>query len=234
MTHACHDDWIRSERRLVCNPIGHVLYVASMRFYTFVPRNVRYFVSYDESTASDMLFVVDGSRSMHDKVKSAGMRRMEIVKQGLMDFIGERWAVSYVPWPLRIGITFYRKVGTPGRTELDVVVPLAPAPTSLELYRLKEQPTKGGSPMADALRFAMGEIFESLRHTRRIRLISDGGNDGEPVKNISDQLKATSVRVDTIELSNSASAELRDVASLTGGRYYRPKSLAEFKAAIAE
>jgi len=191
-------------------------------------------VSYDESKAKDILFIVDGSRSMKDRVKSAGMAKMEIVKQGLLDFVNERWAVSYVPWPLRIGITFYRLLGTPGTTELDVVVPLNPAPASLELYRLNEMPCKGGSPLVDALRYSIKEISDSLRGERRIKLISDGGNDGEPVKNCAEQLKAARVPIDAIELSNGASQELRDVATMTGGKYYRPNSLAEFRTAIRE
>lgn len=191
-------------------------------------------LSYDESKATDILFTIDGSRSMKDKVKSAGMSKMDIVKQGLLGFIKERWVVSYTPWPLRIGITFYRLLGTPGKTELDVVVPLIPAPASLELYRLSEMSCKGGSPLVDALRYSIREVSESLRGERRVKLISDGGNDGESVKKLTEELKAARVPIDAIELSNSASQELRDVATLTGGRYHRPNSLAEFKTVIGE
>ena len=191
-------------------------------------------MSYDESKAKDLLFIIDGSRSRKDKVKSAVMSRMEIVRQGLLDFVNERWSVSYIPWPLRIGVTFYRLLGTPGKTELDVVVPLIPTPASLELYRLNEMPCKGGSPLVDALRYAVHETSESLRGERRVKLISDGGNDGEPVKNCAEELKAARIPIDAIELSNAASQELRDVATLTGGKYYRPNSLAEFKTAIRE
>ncbi|MDV3276902.1 MAG: VWA domain-containing protein [Nitrososphaerales archaeon] len=191
-------------------------------------------MSYDESKAKDLFFIIDGSRSMNDKVKASGMRRMDIVRVGLLGFVNERWAVSYVPWPLRIGITFYRLLGTPGSTQLDVVVPLNPAPASLELYRLNEMPCKGGSPLVDAIRFSLGEIADSLRGEKRVKLISDGGNDGEPVKNCAEELKAAKVAFDAIELSNSASQELRGIATLTGGRYYRPNGLAEFNAAIRE
>jgi Mg-chelatase subunit ChlD len=191
-------------------------------------------LSYDESKAKDLFFIIDGSRSMKEKVKSAGMSKMEIVRQGLLDLVREKWPVSYTPWPLRIGIAFYRLLGTPGKTEFDVVVPMAPPPASLELYRLTEMPCKGGSPLVDALRFSMREVSESLRGERRIKLISDGGNDGEPVKTCADELKGSRVPLDAIELSNGASQELRDIAALSGGKYYRPNSLAEFKTAIRE
>ncbi|MDG6898727.1 MAG: VWA domain-containing protein [Nitrososphaerota archaeon] len=191
-------------------------------------------MSYDESKAKDMFFIIDGSRSMKEKVKASGMSKMEMVKQGLFGFVEERWPVSYMPWPLRIGVAFFRLLGTPGKTEFDVVVPLNPPPASLELYRLNEMPCKGGSPLADALRYAVGEVADSLRGEKRIKLISDGGNDGEPLKNVLEELKRSKTPVDAIELSNSASQELRDAAAALGGRYYRPNGLAEFKLAIRE
>jgi Mg-chelatase subunit ChlD len=205
-----------------------------MSFYTFVFSTVRFHVSYDETKAKDLLFIIDGSRSMKEKLRSSGMAKMEMVRQGLFDFVNEHWPVSYVPWPIRIGVTFFRLLGTPGQTEFDVVVPLNPPPASLELYRLNEMPCKGGSPLADAIRYAIGEVSDSLRGEKRIKLISDGGNDGEPLKGLADELKKARTPIDAIELSNAASQELRDVATISGGRYYRPNGFAEFKLAIRE
>ena len=189
-------------------------------------------MSYDETKAKDVLFLVDGSRSMGGRLKSSGMTKIRMVKEGLMGFVMERWPVSYFPWPLRMGVTFYRLLGTPGGMQLDVVVPLNPPPASLELYRLDEMPCKGGSPLVDALRYGIDEVGDSIRKDRVVKLISDGDNDGDPVKGIEDELKASPVRVDTIELSNSASLELRQVAKLTRGRYTRPTNFAEFEKAI--
>lgn len=189
-------------------------------------------MSYDESKAKDVLFLVDGSRSMGGKLKSSGMSKMEMVRQGLMGFVSEHWPVSYFPWPIRMGITFYRLLGTPGSTHLDVVVPLNPPPASLELYRLEEMACKGGSPLVDAVRYGILTVSESIRKESLVKLISDGDNDGGPVKGVVDELKSSPVRVDTIELSNSASTELREVAALTGGRYSRPLSLADFEKEI--
>ena len=94
--------------------------------------------TYDESKAKDIFFVIDGSRSMGGKLKSSGMSKMTMVKKGLMNFVAEKWPVSYFPWPLRIGVSFYRLLGTPGSTQIEVVVPLNPAPASIELFRLNE------------------------------------------------------------------------------------------------
>ena len=187
---------------------------------------------YDETKAKDLLFLVDGSRSMAEKLKGAGRTKMEIVRLGLNKFVEEKWPISYFPWPLRIGIVFFRLLGTPGTTQIDVVIPLNPPPASLEMYRLNKMPCKGGSPLVDALQFAADAITESMRAGRTVKLISDGGNDGPKVKTIQEKLKAARTPFDSIELSESASGELRDVAKFTGGKYYRPNNMADFESAI--
>lgn len=187
---------------------------------------------YDETKAKDVLFLIDGSRSMSETLKGAGRSKIDIIRMGLNKFVEEKWPISYFPWPLRIGIVFFRLLGTPGSTQIDVVVPLNPAPASLELYRLNEMPCKGGSPLVDALQYAAGAITDSVRAERRVKLISDGGNDGPKVKTMLEKLKAARTPFDSIELSESASGELRDIAKLTGGKYYRPNNMADFEAAI--
>ena len=189
-------------------------------------------MSYDESKAKDLLFLIDGSRSMGGRLGSSGMTKIRMVKEGLMGFVTEYWPVSYHPWPLRFGVTFYRLLGTPGGMQLDVVVPLNPPPATLELYRLDEMQCKGGSPLADAVRYAVREIEDSMRKEKVIKLISDGENDGRPVKGMEEELKASAVPIDAIELSNSASLELREIARLTHGTYTRPQSMADFQKAI--
>lgn len=189
-------------------------------------------MSYDESKARDVLFLIDGSRSMGGKLRSAGMSKMKLVKEGLMGFVSEHWPVSYFPWPIRMGVTFYRLLGTPGSMHLEEVVPLNPAPASLELYRIDELGCKGGSPLVEAIRYGVGAVADSMRKEKVVKLISDGGNDGAPVKTIAAELKDCGVTIDVIELSNSASKELREVASLGHGKYTRPNSLDDFAKAI--
>jgi Mg-chelatase subunit ChlD len=189
-------------------------------------------VSYDESKAKDLLFMIDGSRSMGGRLGSSGMTKIRMVKEGLMGFVAEKWPVSYFPWPLRFGVNFYRLLGTPGGMQVDVVVPLNPPPATLELYRLDEMRCKGGSPLADAVRYAVREIGDSMRNEKVIKLISDGENDGRPVKGMEQELRASAVPIDAIELSNSASLELREIARLTHGTYTRPQSMADFQEAI--
>ena len=191
-------------------------------------------MSYDESKAEERFFLIDGSRSMAGKLKSSGMTKIRMVKEGLMGFVSEKWPVSYFPWPTRMGVSFYRLLGTPGSMQVEVVVPLNPPPASLELYRLTDAPCKGGSPLVDALRYAISEVGDSIRKEKVIKLISDGDNDGRPVKEIEEELKASPVPIDAIELSNSASLELREIARLTRGTYTRPLNMADFQMAIRE
>ncbi len=189
-------------------------------------------MSYDESKAKDLLFVIDGSRSMGGKLHSSGMSKMKMVKTGLFNFVAEHWPVSYFPWPTRMGVSFYRLLGTPGSTQIEVVIPLNPAPATLELYRLEDLQCKGGSPLVDAVKYGIESISDSIRKERVIKLISDGGNDREPVKTIAEELKDSPVEIDVIELSNEASQELRDIATVTHGTYTRPHNLADFEKTI--
>ena len=189
-------------------------------------------LSYDESKAKDILFMIDGSRSMGGRLSSAGMSKIKMVKTGLMDYVHEHWPISYFPWPIRIGVSFYRLLGTPGSMQIEVVVPLNPPPMSLELYRLDELECKGGSPLVDAVRHAIGTASDSVRKDRIVKLISDGGNDGASAKVMAAELKESPVVIDAIELSNEASMELREIATLTRGSYFRPKNMAEFQEAI--
>ena len=204
-----------------------------MRFYIFTDSE-SIMSAYDESKAGDLLIMIDGSRSMRGKLKGSGMRKMSIVKEALLGFIGERWPVSYFPWPLRMGIAYFRLLGTPGHTEIQVAVQLNPPPASLELYLIDEARCRGGSPLLDAVRFSLTTISESIRPWNRVKVVSDGGNDGPPLKEAEEELKSAGVHFDAIELSNSASQELRDLARMTGGKYQRPKNLAEFAEAIRQ
>ena len=121
---------------------------------------------------------------------------------------------------------------TPGSTQIEVVIPLNPAPATLELYRLEDLQCKGGSPLVDAVKYGIESISDSIRKERVVKLISDGGNDREPVKTMAEELKGSPVEIDVIELSNEASQELRDIAAATHGTYTRPHSLADFEKTI--
>lgn len=186
-----------------------------------------------EASPRDVFFLIDGSRSMNEKIGSTGQRKIKIVREGLTKYCLDQWPVSYYPWPVRIGIVFFRLLGTPGSTVFDVVVPLDPEPPSLELYRLTEASMKGGSPLVDAVRYGLVVLNESNRQDKRMKLIGDGGNDGEEIGACEEELKSAGIPVDSIELSDSPSERMRRVSSLSHGTYHQVKTIHEFMDAIS-
>ena len=95
-------------------------------------------MSQRNADAEDRLYMIDGSRSMNEKLGRGKQSKVGAVRQTLLDFCTERWSASYYPWPLRVGITSYRLLGTPGKTVFEEIIPLEPEPISLELWRLAE------------------------------------------------------------------------------------------------
>lgn len=186
-----------------------------------------------ETSPRDVLFLIDGSRSMNEKIGSTGLRRVKIVREGLTKYCLDQWPVSYYPWPVRIGIVFFRLLGTPGSTVFDVVVPLDPEPASLELFRLAEAPMKGGSPLVDAVRYGLGVLHESTRQERRMKLIGDGGNDGEEIGACEQEVRSAGIPIDSIELSDTPSENMRRVSSFSHGTYYQVKTIHEFLEAVS-
>ncbi len=181
-----------------------------------------------ETSPKDVFFLIDGSRSMNEKVRSTGLRKIKIVREGLMKYCLDQWPVSYYPWPVRVGIAFYRLLGTPGSTSFEIVVPLEPEPPSLELFRLADASMKGGSPLVDAVRYGLGLLHESGREEKRMKLIGDGGNDGEEIGACEEEVKSAGIPIDSIELTDTPSDEMRRLTSFGHGTYYQVKTIHEF------
>ena len=169
---------------------------------------------------------------MNEKIRSTGMRKIKIVREGLTKYSLDLWPVSYYPWPVRIGIVFFRLLGTPGSTVFEVIVPLNPEPPSLELFRLEESSMKGGSPLIDAIRYGLGILRESTREEKRMKLIGDGGNDGEEVGACEEEVSSAGIPIDSIELSDTPSDNMRRIPGSSGGTYYQVKTLREFLNAV--
>ena len=142
------------------------------------------------------------------------------------------WPVSYYPWPVRIGVVFFRLLGTPGSAVFEIVVPLNPEPPSLELFRLKDSSMRGGSPLVDGIRYGLGILSESTRDEKRIKLIGDGGNDGEDIGACAEEVKSAAIGIDSIELSDTASENMRRMSGFSGGTYYQVKTVHEFLEAV--
>jgi Mg-chelatase subunit ChlD len=179
--------------------------------------------------AEDRLYMIDGSRSMNEKLGRDKQSKAGAVRQTLMDFINERWSESYYTWPLRIGVTAYRLLGTPGKTAFDEIIPLEPEPISLELWRLKEYSGKGGAMIRDALERARSVLAESQRGKRRLVLIGDGGDSGADPGDVARELGKMGVEVLSVELGQESSHSMRVVAKESGGKYLLAKTPEEVR-----
>lgn len=179
--------------------------------------------------AEDRLYMIDGSRSMNERLVQEKLSKAGVVRQTLMDFINDRWSASYYSWPLRVGITAYRLLGTPGRTVFDEIIPLEPEPISLELWRLKEYSGKGGAIVRDALERARAILAESQRGKRKLVLIGDGGDSGADPADVARELGKMGVEVLSVELGRESSHPMRVVAKESGGKYLLAKTADEVR-----
>ena len=179
--------------------------------------------------AEDKLYMIDGSRSMNGKLGREKVSKLGAVRQVLMDFCTENWSASYYPWPLRIGITGYRLLGTPGKPAFEEIIPIAPVPISLELWRLKEFNGKGGAIIRDALVRARDILSESQRGKKKLVLIGDGGDSGADPGDVARELAGLGVEVLSVELGNESSHPMRVEAKESGGKYLLVKTEEEVK-----
>jgi len=182
--------------------------------------------------AEDRLYLIDGSRSMNEKLGREKRSKVGIVKQILLDFCTENWSASYYPWPLRIGVTIYRLLGTPGETVFDEIIPLNPEPVSLELWRLQELSGRGGAIIRDALERGLVIMNESPRGKKRLVLIGDGGDNGPDPSDVATELGKNGVELVCVELGNESSHVMRVVAKESGGKYQLAKSYEEVRRLI--
>ena len=181
-------------------------------------------MSQRNADAEDRLYMIDGSRSMNEKLGRGKQSKVGAVRQTLLDFCTERWSASYYPWPLRVGITSYRLLGTPGKTVFEEIIPLEPEPISLELWRLAEFSGKGGAIIRDALTRALEVLRESPRGKKRLVLVGDGGDSGADPGDVAKELGALGVEVLSVELGQESSHPMRVVAKESGGKYLLAKT----------
>lgn len=182
--------------------------------------------------AEDRLYMIDGSRSMNERLGSEKVSKLGAVKRILMGFCQENWSASYYTWPLRIGITGFRLLGTPGRTVFDEIIPLEPEPISLELWRLNEFSGKGGAIIRDALERARGVLSESQRGKRKLVLVGDGGDTGAEPADVAREIGKMGVEVLSVELGKESSHAMRVIAKEAGGKYILAKTTDEIRRSL--
>ena len=187
------------------------------------------FMTIRMADAEDRLYMIDGSRSMNEKLRGEKQSKIGAVRQTLLDFCAENWSASYYPWPLRMGVTAYRFLGTPGKPVFEEIIPLEPEPISLELWRLSEFSGKGGAVIRDALERALTILQESQRGKKRLILVGDGGDSGPDPGDVAKAIGKLGVEVLSVELGKESSHPMRVVAKEAGGKYLLAKTSDEIR-----
>ncbi len=182
--------------------------------------------------AEDRLYLIDGSRSMNERLKGEKLSKMASVKKILMDFCTENWSASYYTWPLRIGITAYRLLGTPGKTAFEEIIPLNPEPISLELWRLEALSGRGGAIIKDALERGLSTMNESPRGKKKIVLVGDGGDSGEDPGELAREIGKSGIELVSLELAKESTHIMRIIAKESGGKYHLSRTYDDIRRAI--
>jgi hypothetical protein len=182
--------------------------------------------------AEDRLYMIDGSRSMNERLGGEKQSKLGAVRKTLMDFCMENWSASYYPWPLRIGVTAYRLLGTPGKTVFEEVIPLDPEPASLELWRLEELSGRGGATIRDPLERGLLILKESPRGKKTLVLIGDGGDSGEDPSDVAREIGKAGIDLLAVELGKESTDSMKNVARSSGGRYQLAKNSEDVRETI--
>jgi len=182
--------------------------------------------------AEDRLYMIDGSRSMNGRLGGGKESKLGAVRKTLMEFCMENWGASYYPWPLRIGVTAYRLLGTPGKTVFEEVIPLNPEPVSLELWRLEGLGGRGGAVVRDPLQRGLLILKESPRGKRRLVLIGDGGDSGADPSDVAREIGEAGIELLSVELGEESTDSMKNIARSSGGRYELARTLDEVRKTI--
>lgn len=112
------------------------------------------------------------------------------------------------------------------------------------VYALREIDSRGGSALRDAIQMA-ADVVEQKAHNRKVlTLITDGDDTSSAFteKQVQDKIRSSGVQVYSIALLNGQDSgktsqvrrTLTQLAALSGGRFYQPRSAAEVESMAPE
>lgn len=169
---------------------------------------------------------------MNSKLRGEKESKIEIVTSALLEYCNKSWPLSYYDKPIRLGIVSFSRPGVLGETKFDVIVPLYPSPVSLELFRLQEISAKGSGYVSDGLRYGTMILRESNRSMKRIDLITGGYSEGPDPIPMASNCKDLGIFLNVIEIGDSSTQKLREVASQAGGAYWLVQNKRELLEAL--
>jgi len=177
------------------------------------------------------LLLLDASKSMNEKIH--GVSKILLAKEGLRKFLVEELPTYYPDWPLRAGVSTFCLKGVIGKPVMRDLVPIMLTPTRADLEKLRELKAEGGSPLAAALQHGYGlmkgidTIVRFRRTAKRIKLISDGANDGPDPLRACSEMARSGIKIDCVEFSEKPSELMTRIASCGEGLHYCVRSVDE-------
>lgn len=210
---------------------------AEPNFTYSTPQTYKYNpLPYSESSGERILFIVDFSNSMNEKL---GHRtKLDIALSTMKEIL------QMIPPQTSVGLRVYgHKTGfTPKQscTASQLVSPVQSNNTVNIYTRLNSINAVGWTPITYSLKQAAYFDFPDTNGKKRIILISDGGEncDESPCDFIIELMKyREDIRIDVIALAigdEDANNQLRCVALVTSGKFYNANTAAELKNSLQD
>jgi hypothetical protein len=184
---------------------------------------------------TDILFLLDGSGSMKEKI--GGETKIESARKGLRTALGEISKDSFA------GLRIYgNRVPQTNKTasckDSTLEIPFgAVVPEKFEQTAAKVTPL-GYTPISYSLEQARNDFPTDRESTKVIILLTDGEETcgGNPKATVEAMIKdGFAVKVYTIgfAVNDIAEKELRDVAAVSGGKYFSATNASELKDALS-
>jgi hypothetical protein len=180
---------------------------------------------------TSVYFILDASGSMWGQLN--GRPKIEIAKDVLMDRIP-----SFGKHNARVGLIVYGHRHKGDCDDIETLVELGPVNEAKLLQTIEGIMPKGKTPIAGAIRNAT-EQLKVVEGQARIVLISDGEETCNPdpcaaVKRLKDLGIEFTVDVIGFDVTQEQGEQLKCIAQVSEGRYYRASSARELVVAIGE
>ncbi len=188
--------------------------------------------SYENS--SKVLFIVDYSNSMNDKI--GGKTKLQIAISTIEELL------TKIPSTTQVGLRIYgHRQGITymdGCTATKLLVPIAPNNAVNIQGALYSSSAKGWTPITYSLKQAVNKDFAGVTGEKRIILLTDGGEncDESPCTYAISLMKERSdIKIDVIALDiydAEANNQLRCTALTTSGKFYSANTQQDLKESL--
>lgn len=172
---------------------------------------------FSASAQTNVLFIVDASGSMKEKVD--GKTRIDVAKKVLGETLGE------MPEEANLGLLVYGHRKAKDCSDLELVAPIGSEDANEIGKIIQGLKAKGETPIADALIKATKSFKVFKGQQNKIILVTDGLEEckGDPcaaAKKLKDSGLDVAVNIVGFTLGEEDAKKLQCVTEITGGKYY--------------